>query len=121
MNDNYRLITSSYCSRFEKFAEGLEITIRHVDDFLANIYAVVSVDLADLIDGNDIGTVDAQELFRRQHLFYGLHREVGNQRLGLVIEIEHHIVLNTADIGNLIDHDVTSLAIDTDKDGILLW
>ena len=103
---------------FEEGSESREIAIRHVDDFLADVYAVVTIDLADLVCGNDIGTMDAQELVSWQHLLYSLHGQVGDQRLGLVVEIKHHVVLDTADVGNLVDHHAAPLAIDADKDGV---
>ena len=36
------------------FLESLMIAIRHMNDFLADIHAIVSVDLADFVDGNDV-------------------------------------------------------------------
>ena len=100
---------------FEESSESREVAIRHVDDFLADVYTVVTIDLADLVCGNDIGTMDAQELVSWQHLFYGLHRQVGDQRLGFVVEIKHHVVLDTANIGYLVDNNITPLTIDFEE------
>ena len=92
-----------------------------MDDFLADVHTVVSVNLVDFIDSNDIGTMDAQKLFRWQHLFYGLHGEVSDEWFGLIVEIEHHVVFDTTDVGDLVDNDVTPLTIDSKEDSVWLW
>ena len=51
-----RLFTEGMC--LKKALKSLLIAIRHVDDFFADVHAVVSVYLADLVDGYDIGTMD---------------------------------------------------------------
>lgn len=48
--------------------EGVEcllVTFRHMDDFLADVDAVVAINFLDFVNGNDIGTVYAQESVRR--------------------------------------------------------
>ena len=89
-----------------------------MDDFLADVDAVVAVDLLNLVDGNDVRTMDTKETVLGQHVLYGFHRQVGNQSFGLVVEIEQHIVLHTIDIGDLVDRYVTPFAIDADENGV---
>lgn len=38
----------------KEFLESLLIAIRHMNDFLADVHAIVSVDLADFVDGYDV-------------------------------------------------------------------
>ena len=42
--------------------EGVFEGIGDADDFIADVDAVVAVDTADLVEGYDIGTVNAHEL-----------------------------------------------------------
>ena len=78
----------------QEVEEGLTVGLSDADNFVADIDTVVAVDAADLVEGNDIRTMYAHELLRGQHLFDRLHREVGNERLALAVEIEHHIVFH---------------------------
>ena len=106
------------CPGFQESAESREIAIRNVDDFLADVDAVVAVDFTDFVDGNNIGTVYAQEFFFGQHLLDGFHRQVGNERFGLVVEVEQHVVFHAIDIDDVVNIDVLPLAIDTDEYGV---
>lgn len=38
----------------EEILESLLIAIWHMNDFLADVHAVISVNLADFVDGNDV-------------------------------------------------------------------
>ena len=60
-----------------------------MDDFFSDVDAIVAIDL---LDGNDVGAMNAQEAVLGQHVLYGFHRQMGDQRLGLVVEIEQHVV-----------------------------
>ncbi len=51
-----------YCTCVEELAEGLQIAVRDVDDFLTDIDAVVAVNLLNLVNGNDVGAMDTQKL-----------------------------------------------------------
>ena len=87
-----------------------------MDDLLTDIDTVVAIHLLNLINGNDIGAMDTQETVFGQHVLYGFHRQMGDQRLGLVVKIEQHIVLHAIDIGNLVDGYVSPFAVDADED-----
>ena len=100
------------------FAEGLQIAVRDMDDLVTDIDTVVAIDFLDFVDMDDVGTMDTKELVLGQHFFYRLHRQMGDQRLGLVVEIEQHVVFHAIDVGNLVDGYVAPFAIDADKDGI---
>ena len=89
-----------------------------VDDFLGDIDAIVAVNFLNLINGNNVGTMNAQKLVLGQHLLYGFHRQMGDQCLGLVVKIEQHIVFHTIDISDLVDGYVAPFAVNADKDGI---
>ena len=107
-----------YCTCVEELAEGLQIAVRDVDDFLTDIDAVVAVNLLNLVNGNDVGAMDTQKLIFGQHVLYGFHRQVGDQWFWLVVEIKHHIVFHTIDVGDLIDGYITPFAINPDEKSI---
>ena len=88
-----------WASKFKKVeqlsdsVERLFVGIRHVDDLLPDINAIIPVDGADLIQRHDIRTMDPHKATGRQHLFHGLHRHVGDKRTGLPFQIDHHVIL----------------------------
>ena len=96
--------------------EGGEIGLRHVDDFVADIDAVVAVYLADLVKADDEGTVHSHELLWRQHVLNGFHREMGDEGTPFTFEIEHHIVLHSADVDDVADGNLAVFAVDFEED-----
>lgn len=89
-----------------------------MDDFFTDVDAIVAIDLLNLVDGNDVGAMNAQEAVLGQHILYGFHRQMGDKRLGFVVEIEQHVVFHTVDVGDLVDGHIAPFAINADKDGI---
>ncbi len=89
-------------------------------DFLANVDAIIAVNLLYLINGYDVGAVYAQELICGQHRLDCFHREVGDEGLAFSIEIEHDIILHSAYVGDAVDSDITQFAIHADEETLRL-
>ena len=87
-----------------------------MDDFFANIDAVITIYFPDLVEANDKGTMDAHELLSGQHLLNGLHREMGDQRTALTVEVKHHVVFHATDIDDVADGNLTILAVDLEEE-----
>ena len=105
------------------FQEGLEsgeVAFWNVDDLVTDIDTVVAIDFLDFVDMDDVGTMDAKKLVFGQHFFYSLHCQVSNQCLGLIVKVEHHIVLHAIYIRNLVDSDIVPFSLYTNKNGIWL-
>ena len=88
-----------------------------MNDLVTDIDTVVAIHLPYLAESHYIGTVNAHELLGRQHLLNGLHRQMGNQRLALIAEVEHHIVLQATDVEDVADGYLAELAIDLNVKG----
>ena len=88
-----------------------------MDNLFADIDAVVAIHLSDLVEADDKGTMNAHELLSGQHLFDGLHREMGDQWTALTVEVEHHIVLHATDVDDVADGNLTIFAIDLEENG----
>ena len=101
----------------EILLEGGEIGLRHMDDFVADIDAVIAVYLADLVEADDEGPVYSHELLWGEHLLDGLHREMGDEWSPLAVEIEHHIILHPADVDDVANGYLAVLAVDFEEDG----
>lgn len=101
---------------FHKLPKGLQITVGDVYDFVSDVNAVVTVHFLNFVNSNDVGAMNTQETFFWQHVFYSLHRQMGDKRLGLIVKIKQHIVFHAVYIDNIIDSQVPPLAIDPDED-----
>ena len=96
----------------------MQVAVGDVDDFLADIHAVVTVYFLNLVYSDDIRPVDAQKTVFGQHALYGFHHQMGDERFGLIVEIEQHVVFHAVDIDDLVDSHVSPLIIDSDEDGV---
>lgn len=101
---------------FHKLPKGLQITVGDVYDFVSDVNAVVTVHFLNFVNSNDVGAMNTQETFFWQHVFYSLHRQMGDKRLRLIVKIKQHIVFHAVYIDNIIDSQVPPLAIDPDED-----
>ena len=72
---------------FQELSESLQVAVRDVYDFLADVDAVVAIHFLNLVNGDDIRPMDAQETVFGQHVLYGFHRQMCDERLWLVVEI----------------------------------
>ena len=59
-----------------------------MNDFLADVDTVITIYFLDFVNGDDVGAMHSQKLFLGQHLLNGFHRQMGDQWLGLVVEIK---------------------------------
>ena len=66
---------------FHKLPKGLQITVGDVYDFVSDVNAVVTVHFLNFVNSNDVGAMNTQETFFWQHVFYSLHRQMGDKRL----------------------------------------
>ena len=64
--ENYTLFTKHYTSRhrplFQECTEVVDIAIRHMDDFISDVDAIVTIYFLYLVQGNDVGTMYAHEV-----------------------------------------------------------
>ena len=66
---------------FHKLPKGLQITVGDVYDFVSDVNAVITVHFLNFVNSNDVGAMNTQETFFWQHVFYSLHRQMGDKRL----------------------------------------
>ena len=53
---------SNHCPFLQERTEVVNVAVWHVDDFISDIDAVVSIYLLDLVEGDDVGTMYAHEV-----------------------------------------------------------
>ena len=103
---------------FQVGVEGIEVALGDVNELIAYLDGVVTVDRLNLTQRHNVGTMHPHKVGSRKNVFHGLHSEMCHQWSFLPFEVEHHIVFQARDIEYLTDADLLQLPIYPQEDGI---
>ena len=76
------------------------MTMKAVEDALP-ADAFMRINRSYVVRLDKIRTVDTHEMLKGKYFFDGFHRQMGNQRLAYIFEIEHNVVFHATDVKNL--------------------
>ena len=102
----------------QESAEGFPVGIGDADDLVANIDTVVAIDGPDLVEGDDVGAVDAHEAIGGKHLLDRFHGQVGDDGAFLSLDIDIHVVFQSAHVEDAREIDLSQHGVDPDKHGV---